>query len=195
MQFAAELRRLQDAQVHVARGYTNFGHYLEDTFEGLSYINGMQIARQGKVLLVLEARERIDLKDPKSLPGTSGVRDLCVILNKYDEETMLKVYDRAAEHGKVISRTVQAAIMEHVDQIAPPPQLELTTSTEKDDVEDDDDGYNEEHADLIDKLGTLEDYLGDVRDALLADKRGKAKRILGEITEELNTIQEEVRGL
>src|SRR3954471_24813838 len=96
--FAADLRRLQDGEAHLTRGFSSFGLYAEHTFDGLSASNAKKISVQGAVLLVLERHERISLSDQAGvLPGATGLRALAAVLSQHDEDTMLRVYDKAAQ--------------------------------------------------------------------------------------------------
>lgn len=116
VQFAAELYRLQEGQAHLTRGFSNFGTYAENTFEGVSSVNAFAISRQGRILVILENHNRISLEGQgKNLPGTTGLRALAKIYKDFGEEAMLAVYDRALETGgKVIEETVLAATRELV---------------------------------------------------------------------------------
>src|SRR3954451_15746806 len=42
--FAADLRRLQDGEAHLTRGFSSFGAYAEHTFDGLSAANAKKIS-------------------------------------------------------------------------------------------------------------------------------------------------------
>jgi hypothetical protein len=46
--FAADLRRLQDGEAHLTRGFNSFGAYAEHTFDGLSAANAKKISVQGR---------------------------------------------------------------------------------------------------------------------------------------------------
>jgi hypothetical protein len=112
--FAADLRRLQDGEAHLTRGFSSFGVYAEHTFDGLSAANAKKISVQGAVLLVLERYERISLTDQSSvLPGATGLRALAAVLSARGEETMLGIYDKAARlrPGRaVVDTTVNLAV-------------------------------------------------------------------------------------
>src|ERR671917_2865837 len=70
--FAADLRRLQDGEAHLTRGFTSFGAYAEHTFDGLSAANAKKISIQGAVLLALEQHGRVSLDEQTSmLPGAT----------------------------------------------------------------------------------------------------------------------------
>src|SRR6195952_5569378 len=94
--FAADLRRLQDGEAHLTRGFSSFGAYAEHTFDGLSAANAKKISVQGAVLLALERHDRVRLDEQtSSLPGATGLRALAVVLSQYGEDTMLSIYDTA----------------------------------------------------------------------------------------------------
>src|SRR3954447_6357116 len=75
--FAADLRRLQDGEAHLTRGFSSFRAYAEHTFDGLSAANAKKISVQGALLLALERHDRICLADHTyQLPGATGLRAL-----------------------------------------------------------------------------------------------------------------------
>jgi len=121
--FAADLRRLQDGEAHLTRGFSSFGAYAEHTFDGLSATNAKKISIQGAVLLVLEQHHRIALDDPTGLlPGATGLRALAAVMSQHGEDTMLAIYDTAAKlrPGRaIVDSTVNLAVH---GLIAPPPQ-------------------------------------------------------------------------
>src|ERR1700712_1880746 len=112
--FAADLRRLQDGEAHLTRGFPSFGAYAEHTFDGLSAANAKKISIQGAVLLVLEHHQRITLDDPAGpLPGATGLRALATVLTQHGEDTMLSIYDTATRlrPGRaVVDTTVNLAV-------------------------------------------------------------------------------------
>src|SRR3954447_25626103 len=84
--FAADLRRLQDGEAHLTRGFSSFGAYAERTFDGLSAANAKKISTHGAVLLALERHQRIDLTDQASqLPGATGLRALAAVRSQHGE--------------------------------------------------------------------------------------------------------------
>src|ERR1700730_8346179 len=110
VQFAADLYRLQEGQAHLVRGYTDFGEYCESRFEGLRRGNAMQISRQGRVLLVLEAAGRINIDKGENLPGTTGLRSLAKLLKDFGKDAMIEIHDHAALSGLVTDERVAAAV-------------------------------------------------------------------------------------
>src|SRR3954453_12506595 len=127
--FATDLRRLQDGEAHLTRGFSSFGAYAEHTFDGLSAANAKKISVQGAVLLVLERHDRISLSDQGSqLPGATGLRSLAAVLSQHGEETMLAVYDTAAQlrPGRaVVDTTVNLAVR---GMLTPPIELQVPTA-------------------------------------------------------------------
>src|SRR3954447_22039026 len=123
--FAADLRRLQDGEAHLTRGFASFGAYAEHTFDGLSAANAKKISIQGAVLLILERHERISLTDQSSqLPGGAGRRARAAVLSQQGEQTMLAVYDKAAQlrPGRaVVDTTVNLAVR---GMLTPPVELQ-----------------------------------------------------------------------
>ncbi len=112
--FAADLRRLQDGEAHLTRGFSSFGAYAEHTFDGLSAANAKKISIQGAVLLTLEEHGRISLDEQTSqLPGATGLRALAVVMSQHGEDAMLAIYDKASQlqPGRaVVDSTVNLAV-------------------------------------------------------------------------------------
>lgn len=134
IQVMADLRLLQDRDVHMLYGYTNFGRWAEDTFQGLAVGAVRQLCRAGAVALELDRRGLIDLKNPKGV-GTTGLRELSVISKQHGDDRMAEVYVLA--HGmlrgkdEVTNITVQAAMR----TLLPPkvePEMNLDGPTEDD---------------------------------------------------------------
>jgi hypothetical protein len=89
--FATDLRRLQDGEAHLTRGFGSFGAYAEHTFDGLSAANAKKISIQGAVLLVLERHERTSLTDQSSqLPGATGLRALAAAPRRREELSLVQ---------------------------------------------------------------------------------------------------------
>jgi hypothetical protein len=216
--FAADLRRLQDGQAHLTRGFSSFGAYAEHTFDGLSAANAKKISVQGAVLLALEEHGRIALDDPTSqLPGATGLRALATVLGQHGEQTMLAVYDKAAQlrpDRAVVDTTVNLAVRGLLN----PPQavLEvpaaLPASTAEpsgagggdqavdelvdEDLDDDQDpdkdpeAVHELHDRLIEIRRAL-DLLGAVTSELAAVRgRKEAERILTNLLDEIHELPE-----
>lgn len=158
VQFAAELYRLQEGQAHLTRGFSNFGTYAENTFEGVSSVNAFAISRQGRILVILENHNRISLEGQgKNLPGTTGLRALAKIYKDFGEEAMLAVYDRALETGgKVIEETVLAATRE----LVAPKLHELGEGAEEEPEEEE--GEDAEEPELPAKQRELIDHIRDL---------------------------------
>jgi len=210
--FAADLRRLQDGEAHLTRGFSSFGAYAEHTFDGLSAANAKKISVQGAVLLALEQHQRISLDDQTSqLPGATGLRALAVVLSQHGEDTMLSVYDKAAQlrPGRaVVDSTVNLAVHGLLtptpaalsDGHQPPPTIERRDdSTEQHDVDvdrqaqdDDPDEDPEEVHELHDRLIEIRralDDLGAITSELAATRgRTEAQRILTDLLEEIHEL-------
>jgi hypothetical protein len=208
--FAADLRRLQDGEAHLTRGFSSFGAYAEHTFDGLSAANAKKISVQGAVLLALEQHGRISLDEQTSqLPGATGLRALSVVMSQHGEDTMLAIYDKAAalRPGRaVVDTTVNLAVH---GLLAPTPALNTPTAehepsppaagTKPDDVDDqeldeDDDpledpeAVHELHDRLIEIRRALDD-LGAVSTELAATRgRQEARRILTDLLEEIHEL-------
>jgi hypothetical protein len=211
--FAADLRRLQDGEAHLTRGFSSFGAYAEHTFDGLSAANAKKISTQGAVLLVLEHHQRIYLSDQTALlPGATGLRALAAVLSQHGEQTMLRVYDTAAQlrPGRaVVDTTVSLAVR---GLLTPPPTLQAPAAlpahdqpptargaTTADDAVDEDLDDNENPDEDPEAVHELHDRLIEIRRALddlgavtseLAATRGRteAQRILTDLLEEIHQL-------
>jgi hypothetical protein len=91
IQVMADLRRLQDGQVHILYGERNFSIWAENTFEGLAQGNVRQLTRAGAVALELDRRGLLDLRKPEGI-GTTGLRELSVVANDFDDDKMVEVF-------------------------------------------------------------------------------------------------------
>jgi hypothetical protein len=211
--FAADLRRLQDGQAHLTRGFSSFGAYAEHTFDGLSAANAKKISVQGAVLLALDEHGRITLDDPTSqLPGATGLRALATVLGQHGEETMLAVFDKAAQlrPGRaVVDTTVNLAVrgLLNPPQAAleipaalpaspdePPPRDGEQAVDERvdedldDDPDEDPEAVHELHDRLIEIRRAL-DLLGAVTSELAAVRgRKEAERILTDLLDEIHEL-------
>ena len=210
--FAADLRRLQDGEAHLTRGFSSFGAYAEHTFDGLSAANAKKISVQGAVLLALEEHGRISLDEQTSqLPGATGLRALAVVLSQHGKDAMLAIYDKASQlrPGRaVVDSTVNLAVH---GLLAPPPTLDTHAGDrdpppvagekpinevddhESDQDEDDDpledpEAVHELHDRLIEIRRVLDD-LGAVTTELAAVRgRKEAQRILTDLLEEIQEL-------
>jgi hypothetical protein len=210
--FAADLRRLQDGEAHLTRGFSSFGAYAEHTFDGLSAANAKKISVHGAVLLVLEHHDRISLTDQTSqLPGATGLRALAAVLSQHDEDTMLTVYDKAAQlrpDRAVVDTTVNLAVrgmltrppvLEAPDALPashePPPvagdsAVDYVVDEDLDDQDPDEDpeAVHELHDRLIEIRRALDD-LGAITSELAAVRgRNEAERILTDLLEEIHEL-------
>jgi hypothetical protein len=208
--FAADLRRLQDGEAHLTRGFSSFGAYAERTFDGLSAANAKKISVQGAVLLALEQHRRISLDEQTSqLPGATGLRALAVVLSQHGEDTMLAIYDKAAalRPGRaVVDSTVNLAVhglltpapasLDAPDHdVSPPTPADRPVDVgdrEPDDPEDDPledpEAVHELHDRLIEIRRALDD-LGAVSTELAAIRgRTEAQRILTDLLDEIHEL-------
>jgi len=191
--FAVDLRRLQDGQAHLTRGFSSFGVYAEHIFDGLSAANAKKISVQGAVLLVLERHDRVALDSP-DLPGATGLRALATVLSRHGERTMLAIYDRAAmlRPGRAV---VDATVNEAVAQLLAPrlpvsPDQTPGSDEPLDDEERDEDSeaVHELHDRLIEIRRALDD-LGAVAGELGASRgRQEAQRILDDLLGEVDQL-------
>jgi hypothetical protein len=210
--FAADLRRLQDGEAHLTRGFSSFGAYAEHTFDGLSAANAKKISTHGAVLLVLERHERISLTEQAGqLPGATGLRALAAVLSQHGEDTMLAVYDTAAQlrpSRAVVDTTVNLAVR---GMLTPPPALGVPAALQPahdsaptagdqavhelvdedldtEDPAEDSEAVHELHDRLIEIRRALDD-LGAVTSELAAIRgRKEAERILTDLLEEIHQL-------
>ena len=208
--FAADLRRLQDGEAHLTRGFSSFGAYAEHTFDGLSAANAKKISVQGAVLLALERHERISLEEQtEQLPGATGLRALAAVLSQYGEDTMLTIYDKAAQlrpDRAVVDTSVNLAVR----GLLTPPALDATAvlpaghepppaagdkpvdnvdeDLDEHDPDEDPEAVHELHDRLIEIRRALDD-LGAVTSELSATRgRSEAQRILTDLLEEIGEL-------
>jgi len=209
--FAADLRRLQDGEAHLTRGFSSFGSYAEHTFDGLSAANAKKISVQGAVLLTLHDHSRISLDDDTAqLPGATGLRALAVVLSQHGEDTMLAVYDKAARlrPGRtVIDTTVSLAVRgllspppaELGDNHEPPPPAPDqhgetggrdagVDDQDDDDPDEDPEAVHELHDRLIDIRRALDDLGAVTSDLAVTRGRTEAQRILTDLLDEIHEL-------
>ena len=147
IQVMADLRKLQDGQVHILHGEKNFSTWAASTFPGLAPGNVRQLCRAGGIALELERRGLIDLNDPQGI-GTTGLRELSVAASTYGNDKMAEIFKTARdmiEPGAWVSGTnveaamrllmppaaVQDAFTEHGSDPGPgPEELEDEPQTE-----------------------------------------------------------------
>jgi hypothetical protein len=155
IQTMADLRRLQDRDVHLLYGYKNFAKWAEDRFEGLAANNVRQLCRAGAVALELDRRKLIDLENPKGV-GTTALRELATISGTYGPDKMAEVFvtARGMLEGKteVSNVTVEAAMR----LLMPPAELEPMNEdgpSERDlETEYEDEGEQTEYSDKVREL-------------------------------------------
>jgi hypothetical protein len=154
----ADLRKLQDGQVHVLYGYKNFAKWAEDTFEGLSAGNVRQLCRAGAVVLELQERGLIDVDRPEGV-GTTGLRELSVVASTYGQDKMVEIFTTAkgmAGDKEVSATNVEAALR----LLMPPaaetlPEAEDLTQYEPEDDDDPDTEYSAKIQELMDRIRDL----------------------------------------
>lgn len=174
IQVMADLRRLQDGGVHLLYGEQNFSLWAEKTFDGLAAGNVRQLTRAGGIALELDKRGLIDLEKPEGYVGTTGLRELSVIANDFDDDKMAEIFVMAresVEEGKEVSGT---AVKAALHRLMPPTNPELVTppALRMDEPEDDepygeyDDGVSEKERELIDRIRDLAFELPESREEL-----------------------------
>jgi hypothetical protein len=212
--FAADLRRLQDGEAHLTRGFSSFGAYAEHTFHGLSAANAKKISIQGAVLLALEQHGRISLEEQASqLPGATGCarsRRSCPSMGTRRCSRSTTRPPRLRPGRAVVDSTVNLAVH---GLLAPPPTFDAPAAAEDHgpppsaadkkpvdvedqapDVDEDDDpledpeAVHELHDRLIEIRSALDD-LGAVTTELAATRgRQEAQRILTDLLEEIHEL-------
>jgi hypothetical protein len=107
---AVALHRLQEAEAHLTYGRRSFGEWAEIEFADIALTkdNANKLSQQGRLILLLESKGRVDLANPRTLPGATGVRALTSVLAKHGEDAMLQVFD-AVPADSVVANTVKAA--------------------------------------------------------------------------------------
>lgn len=186
IQVMADLRRLQDGEVHLLYGERNFAVWAEHTFDGLAAGNVKQLTRAGAIALELDRRGLIDLNKPEGV-GTTALRELSVLANDYGNDRMAEIYKTASEmveDGREVSATtIKAAIQ----LLMPPVKTELEVPDAlpaEDDEEDEDEDENEKLPEkvreLVERIRDLSwdlpesaDELGEVNEQLKNELAGK----------------------
>lgn len=159
IQVMADLRRLQDGQVHVLYGYANFSKWAEDNFQGLAAGNVRQLCRAGAIALELDRRGLIDLRDPKGV-GTTGLRELSTVAGTYGDDKMAEVFVTAKgmidADSEVSSTTVESAmrmLMPPAEPVGIPEPIYDTDANELEDSEDE--HYPPKVNELLDRIRDL----------------------------------------
>jgi len=174
IQVMADIRRLQDRQVHTLYGYGDFGRWAADTFEGMKAGNVRQLARAGAVALELDRRKLIDLDNPKGV-GTTGLRELATIAGKYGNDHMASVFITCVSLIDGTSREVSGSVVEAAMRLLMPvPVVELESGlagTPDVEIEDEPDTeYGEKVQELIEHIRDLSydlpESLAELHDAI-----------------------------
>jgi hypothetical protein len=196
IQFAADLRRLQDGGAHLLYGFDNFGTFAEHEFEGLSSASARQLTRQGHAALELEAAGRISLEGRgRDLPGTTGLRALASVLNQHDTATMLAVYDRAAAErpGRpVVAQSVHDAMRALVRP--EPPAIEPPGDWGEDEPELPDEEPEAMH-DLRDRISAARESLLGILVCASAADWPEAERALENLSMDTADVREALLAL
>ena len=158
IQVMADLRRLQDGQVHVLYGYANFSKWAEDNFQGLAAGNVRQLCRAGAIALELDRRGLIDLRDPKGV-GTTGLRELSTVAGTYGDDKMAEVFVTAKgmidANAEVSGTTVESA-MRILMPPAEPVDVPVVDYTDAQELEgDEDEQYSPKVNELLDRIRDL----------------------------------------
>jgi hypothetical protein len=161
IQTMADLRRLQNADVHVLYGYRNFAKWAEDRFEGLAANNVRQLCRAGGVALELDRRKLIDLENPKGV-GTTALRELATISGSFGDDKMAEVFvtARGMLEGKTeVSNVTVEAAMKLLMPPAEPVELDIEPDL-KAEIETDPDG--DDGTEYSDKVTELIEHIRDL---------------------------------
>lgn len=185
IQTMADLRRLQNADVHILYGYKNFAKWAEDRFEGLAAGNVRQLCRSGAVALELDRRRLIDLENPKGV-GTTALRELATISGQFGDDKMAEIFvtARGMLEGKteVSNVTVDAAMKllmppAEIEPFGVEPDLEAELETEPD---DDGTEYSDKVQELMYRIQDLAYDLPESAEELEETARQLRRQIAGE---------------
>jgi hypothetical protein len=165
---AAQLHLLQEAKAHLTYGRESFGSWAETEFADLELTkaNANKLSQQGRVIIALKRRGRVDLKYPDTLPGATGTRALVSVLANHDEQAMIEVFDACPE-GDVVATTVSAVAAAMLPAPAPHAAPPGAIDHEDDDEEPEEIPPNVQ--DLRSHVERLHDYLHDISCADDAD--------------------------
>jgi hypothetical protein len=162
---AVDLRRLQDGNVHLLRGYPNFGDYIAAKFEGhLTKTNAKTLSTVGRVVLALMEERKLTLAGgshnaTQKVLGTTGARALAAVQGRHGTKPMLAVYDAAAkiarDRGTVITDEIVKAVL-HPPQVERAPEPMPAIEEPEGEVDDGPELSREEHR-LLELLGNLQD--------------------------------------
>jgi len=164
---AVELRRLQEAGAHQTYGRESFGAWAATEFADLdlSADNANKLSQAGRVILLLERDNRVDLEDARTFPGATGTRALASVLASHGERAMLAVHGACPE-GHVVATTVSAA----AGALLPPPPSSTPAPPPHDEEDDEEpDEVSREVQELRARIERLRDYLDDLAIADDAD--------------------------
>lgn len=186
---ALDLRKLQNGEAHLVRGFSSFGEYIESETEGqIGKQNAKQLSRVGQVLLDLQEAKRLDSMDTfseaASLPiGVTGARALATVDGSRGQETMLRVFDKALElNGFVSSNSVELAVQlllpESKDEL-PEIEVKISVPEAESDEEESDDGNG--RRELPEWVHSIRDRLYDLDDAINLQRKDEILVILDEL--------------
>jgi hypothetical protein len=164
---AVELHLLQEAEAHLTYGRKSFGAWAATEFADLDLTadSANKLSQQGRVILLLQSKGRVDSKDPNTFPGTTGTRALTGVLAKHGEDAMLQVFD-AVPADSVVASTVLAA----ADALLPPaPPATRPGAIDVEDEEEEAEEVPPNVQNLRDHVERLHDYLHDISCADDAD--------------------------
>lgn len=164
VQVMADLSLLQDREANLVYGETNFAAWVEHTFDGIGESSVKQLTRCGRVARHLDAAGKINLKkspvdgDYVGV-GTRGLRELASIHGELGVDTMLRVYDQAAElvedKRDISDLTVKAAMRLLVSGSTDEQATDLDVSDALDDPDDVGDGDEDDTLDTDPARPTL----------------------------------------
>lgn len=183
IQVMADLRRLQDGQVHVLYGYTNFSKWAEDTFDGLAAGNVRQLCRAGAVVLELCERGIMNKDNPKGV-GTRALRELSTIAGTYGYDKMVEFLITAKDinkgEGDISATHIEAAMR----VLMPPAQLKY--AIEESDLDRATEPPEEDEPELDPKMQEIIDRIRDLSWDLPESRT--------EMTEALLQMNREIKG-
>ena len=177
IQTMADLRKLQDGNVHILYGYKNFADWAEHTFDGLTAGNVRQLCRAGAVVLELDRAGLLDLSKPEGI-GTTALRELSTISGTYGRDKMIEVFNTCKEIVEDTGKDISSTTVESAMRLLMPPAVfddpVIDEPKETDELEDDDDDpenkYSTKCRELIDRIRDLAYDLPDEGDVKEMDQ-------------------------
>lgn len=169
LRFSKALRQLFEADYYRQDGFTQFGYWAEVRFPGITASTARQYSREGAAVIVLERAGRLVFSeegDDRGAPSVRGVRALATELFKHGPEVMLAIYDAATGMAGAAPVNERHVVKAREGMTTPKDQPDPSTFKPEPEEEIEEGPHYEEHDDLLDKLGELEEQIDRVRAAV-----------------------------